>query len=146
MCFILSFCRGIWDVLRRTYIEERVLGLYKGLGGSLIQVVPNVSVNLSAYETLRSHWLARHPDQTSPDLLGSVICGGTSGLISSTITYPIDLIRRRMQLQGQGGAPRTYTSYSDAINKTWRSGGLRAFFVGITAEYMKVCSKLTSGF
>eukprot|EP00210_Caulerpa_lentillifera_P004938 g4712.t1 len=132
------YYKGVWDVLRRTYIEENVFGLYKGLGGSLVQVVPNVAVNLTAYETLRSYWLARHPCQTSPDLLGSVVCGGISGLISSTITYPIDLIRRRMQLQGIGGTSKTYTSYSDAIRKTWKSGGFRGFFIGITAEYIKV--------
>lgn len=36
----------------------------------------------------------------------SLLCGGTAGLISSTLTFPLDLIRRRMQLEGQAGARR----------------------------------------
>ena len=36
----------------------------------------------------------------------SLVCGGTAGLISSTLTFPLDLIRRRMQLEGQAGARR----------------------------------------
>lgn len=71
-------------------------------------------------------------------LAGSLLCGGTSGMVSASLTYPVDLIRRRMQLQGQHGAPKTYHSYSDAIIKTWRSGGWRAFYTGISAEYIKV--------
>lgn len=43
-----------------------MLGLYKGLGGSLVHVVPNVSVNLSAYVTLRSYWIAQQPENVSP--------------------------------------------------------------------------------
>ena len=43
-----------------------------------------------------------------------------------------------MQLQGLHGAPRTYVSYADAIQKAWQSGGLRAFYTGIAAEYLKV--------
>ena len=136
-------------------MEERATGLYKGLGGSLVQVVPNVALNLCAYETLRSYWMAHHADTTSPGLthdwslgvsikseilglVGSVVCGGASGIFSSSVTYPIDLIRRRMQLQGLHGAPRTYASYADAIQKAWQSGGLRAFYTGIAAEYLKV--------
>ena len=49
-------------------MEERATGLYKGLGGSLVQVVPNVALNLCAYETLRSYWMAHHADTTSPGL------------------------------------------------------------------------------
>lgn len=54
-------------------MEENVLGLYKGLGGSLVQVVPNVSVNLCAYETLRSYWLSHHPETVSPGTLHTLL-------------------------------------------------------------------------
>ncbi len=34
----------------------------------------------------------------------SLACGSAAGLISSTATFPLDLVRRRLQLRGQGGA------------------------------------------
>lgn len=33
----------------------------------------------------------------------SLVCGAAAGLISSTATFPLDLVRRRMQLAGGGG-------------------------------------------
>ena len=33
----------------------------------------------------------------------SLACGSAAGLVSSTATFPLDLIRRRLQLRGQGG-------------------------------------------
>lgn len=70
--------------------------------------------------------------------MGSVICGGLSGMVSSTITFPIDLVRRRMQVEGQQGFKKNYTSYIDAFIKIWNQGKIRAFYAGIIPEYIKV--------
>ena len=58
----------------------------------------------------------------------SLVCGGTAGLISSTLTFPLDLIRRRMQLEGQGGARRQASLFRDATCPLERSlaGSLQA--------------------
>jgi hypothetical protein len=31
-------------------------------------------------------------------VLGKLICGATTGIVAQTITYPVDVIRRHMQL------------------------------------------------
>ena len=67
----------------------------------------------------------------------SLACGGAAGLISSTVTFPLDLIRRRMQLEGQGGL-RRYRGYADVARAVFRSGGLKGFYAGIIPEYYKV--------
>ena len=36
----------------------------------------------------------------------SLVCGSLAGLVSSTLTFPLDLVRRRLQLEGQAGAGR----------------------------------------
>lgn len=100
---------GIGNAFKTIFRDEGLRGLYKGIGGSLAQVGPNLALNYCAYETLRSYWLAHHPDQVSPGITGSLICGGVSGLLSSTATFPVDLVRRRMQLQGQRGLAAQYT-------------------------------------
>ena len=66
----------------------------------------------------------------------SLACGGAAGLISSTATFPLDLIRRRMQLEGQGGL-RKYKGYADVARTVWSNGGLRGFYAGIIPEYYK---------
>jgi solute carrier family 25 phosphate transporter 23/24/25/41 len=66
----------------------------------------------------------------------SLVCGGTAGLISSTLTFPLDLIRRRLQLEGQAGA-RRYRGYMDVARSVLAAGGLRGFYAGILPEYYK---------
>lgn len=67
----------------------------------------------------------------------SLLCGGAAGLISSTATFPLDLIRRRMQLEGQAGT-RMYKGYADVARSVMANGGLRGFYAGILPEYFKV--------
>jgi len=66
----------------------------------------------------------------------SLVCGGVAGLVSSTATFPLYLVRRRMQLEGQGGA-RRYAGYTDVVASVLRRDGLRGFYAGILPEYYK---------
>ena len=68
----------------------------------------------------------------------SLTCGSIAGLVSSTATFPLDLIRRRMQLQGQGGRQVQYTSYGHAFSTVIRREGLTGLYHGILPEYYKV--------
>lgn len=40
----------------------------------------------------------------APQVGMSLACGSAAGLVSSTATFPLDLVRRRLQLHGQGGS------------------------------------------
>lgn len=64
------------------------------------------------------------------NMIGKLTAGGLSGLISQTITYPGDTVRRRMQSNGIGGATREYSSTWDCVKKVWRKEGTRGFMRG----------------
>jgi solute carrier family 25 phosphate transporter 23/24/25/41 len=66
-----------------------------------VQVAPSLAINYCAYETLRSYWLSYQPELKAPTVAMSLLCGSFAGLISSTATFPLDLARRRLQLEGQ---------------------------------------------
>ena len=38
----------------------------------------------------------------------SLVCGSLAGIASSTATFPLDLVRRRLQLEGRAGAQHRY--------------------------------------
>lgn len=44
------------------------------------------------------------PSPLPPQVAMSLACGSAAGLVSSTATFPLDLVRRRLQLHGQGGS------------------------------------------
>ena len=66
------------------------------------------------------------------------MCGSIAGLASSTVTFPLDVVRRRLQLDGQRGQNMEYKSYFDTFKSIYRKQGLRAFYHGILPEYYKV--------
>ena len=131
------YYRGIGHALATIVRDEGGLGLYRGLGATLIQVAPSLAINYAAYETVRSYWLARS-GRSTPTVGTSLACGSLAGLVSSTATFPLDLVRRRMQLQGQGGTGQLYGSARGALRAIAQREGVRGLYAGILPEYLKV--------
>ena len=61
-------------------------------------------------------------------LLKGFAFGGIAGSIAETATFPLDVIKTRMQLQGELGAHRQYRSTWDAATKIVRSEGVTALY------------------
>ncbi|KAG8644994.1 hypothetical protein MANES_10G022000v8 [Manihot esculenta] len=131
------YYRGILHALRTISREEGVRGLYKGLGATLLGVGPNIAISFSAYETLRSFWQSHRPHD--PTVAVSLACGSLSGIASSTATFPLDLVRRRKQLEGAGGRARVYTTgLIGTFKHIIRTEGFWGLYRGIMPEYYKV--------
>ncbi|KAG7099663.1 hypothetical protein E1B28_001488 [Marasmius oreades] len=67
------------------------------------------------------------------------ILGGIAACIAVTISNPAEVVKTRLQLQGElakGGAPKVYNHALDALAKTWKNEGLRGVQRGLGAAYM----------
>lgn len=54
-------------------------------------------------------------------------------------TFPLDLVRRRMQVEGAGGRARVYnTGLFGTFKHIFKSEGIRGIYRGILPEYYKV--------
>lgn len=70
-----------------------------------------------------------------------LVAGGLAGMLSQTLAYPFEVIRRRMQVGGavdQGG----FLLFKTTVRLIFAEGGLRGFFVGLTIGYLKVIPML----
>ncbi|KAF2296153.1 hypothetical protein GH714_036400 [Hevea brasiliensis] len=133
----IIYYRGILHALRTIIREEGVLGLYKGLGTTLLGVGPSIAISFSVYETLRSFWQSHRPHD--PTVAVSLACGSLSGIASSTATFPLDLVRRRKQLEGAGGQARVYTTgLFGTFKHIIQTEGFWGLYRGIMPEYYKV--------
>ncbi|XP_021769071.1 mitochondrial substrate carrier family protein B-like isoform X1 [Chenopodium quinoa] len=133
----VTYYKGIWHALHTISKEEGVFGLYKGIGATLLSVGPNIAISFSVYETLRSYWQLQRPQDST--VLVSLACGSISGVASSTAIFPIDLVRRRMQLEGAGGRARVYnTGIFGTFKHIIRTEGLKGLYRGILPEFYKV--------
>ncbi|XP_009358788.1 mitochondrial substrate carrier family protein B [Pyrus x bretschneideri] len=131
------YYRGIGHAFHTICREEGFWGLYKGLGATLLGVGPSIAISFSVYEALRSFWQSQRPNDST--VVVSLACGSLSGIASSTATFPLDLVRRRMQLEGAGGRARVYTTgLLGTLRHITRTEGLRGLYRGIMPEYYKV--------
>ena len=48
--------------------------------------------------------------------MGNLGLGAAAGTLASTVCYPLDTVRRRMQMRG-----RTYAGQADAFRTIWRT-------------------------
>ncbi|KAD3068380.1 hypothetical protein R6Q59_017776 [Mikania micrantha] len=131
------YYNGIWHAFRTICRDEGAFGLYKGLGPTLLGVGPSIAISFSVYDTLRSYWKSHRPNDSTG--MVSLTCGSLSGIASSTATFPLDLVRRRKQLDGVGGRPPVYNSgFLGTLGHIMRTEGLRGLYRGILPEYYKV--------
>merc|ERR1711869_10900 len=86
------------------------------------------------YETLKVQ-VAYLLDVDSPEALSTGIrlaSGAFAGVCAQSATYPLDIIRRRMQVH-----PDLYLHELHALNSISSAEGLRGLFKGVTMNWVK---------
>jgi solute carrier family 25 phosphate transporter 23/24/25/41 len=129
--------RGILHCLYRIGKEEGITSLYKGMWVSMMGVAPYVAINFSVYETLK-HKASEHGWISGGSTISGVVMGAVSGTTAVTLTYPTDVLRRRMMMDGIGDTKREYSGLVDAIVKMAKHEGVPGFFRGLVPCYLKV--------
>ena len=91
--------------------------------------------------------MAGSPPGTPPSPAASLACGALAGLLSSTATFPLDLVRRRMQLAAGGAAAGARPpSYARVVRDVMARAGPAGFYAGIVPEYVKVAPGVAIAF
>ncbi|KAI5067236.1 hypothetical protein GOP47_0017764 [Adiantum capillus-veneris] len=146
----VRYYRGIGHALHTIARDEGLRGFYKGLGPSLLTVAPAAAINFAVYGSLKSAWTnynmsstAQHQTTATASTVpwSSLVFGSIAGTVSSTATFPLDLLRRRKQLEGAPGRPVTSTSHLGlwaTFREIARTEGYRGLFRGIGPDYLKV--------
>ncbi|ETW06544.1 hypothetical protein H310_02771, partial [Aphanomyces invadans] len=142
--------RGISHAFHRIRAEEGTRGLYRGLSATLLVTVPNMAINFTVFESLKDAVQAFREDPTtgnsSPPPLTAVdtlTCGAVSGISSSIVTFPVDVVRRRMQISGlhvtttSTAAEATATAWG-ITRELYLQQGIWGFYRGLTPELLKV--------
>lgn len=133
---------GIFHALGSVVKTEGVFALYKGIGTTLAGIIPYNAINFTTYDTVK-HLLEPSGKLSS---IQSLWCGAFSGSVAATATYPLDLLRRHMQMRAELGGSAVYAGLWDACKHIFKTEGVRGFFSGLTACYMKVIPSSAIGF
>lgn len=110
------------------------LGLYKGLGASLIGIGPFIGVKMASFDWLMVNI---NPDKKSSKIIyWNLAIGALAGTLAVTATYPTDLVRKLVQLNGEPG--HNYDGIADCCKQLWHREGFMGFWKGLWATYLKV--------
>ncbi|KAJ7783101.1 mitochondrial carrier domain-containing protein [Mycena metata] len=124
--------------------EGGIRGLYRGLVATAFGVAPYVGINFAAYEFLRG--VVTPPGKNS--IARKLSCGALAGSISQTLTYPFDVLRRKMQVTGMKSSALgiKYTGALDALQGIVRTEGVRGLYRGLWPNLLKVAPSIATSF
>ncbi|KAL9540324.1 hypothetical protein MBANPS3_009737 [Mucor bainieri] len=112
---------------------EGIRGYFKGLGPNLIGVIPARAINFYAYGNGKKFFSElNHGKETAIVHLASA---ATAGIITSTLTNPIWVVKTRLQLQGK---KRIYTNSLNCAWTIFKKEGTKGLYKGMSASYLGV--------
>nr|XP_048319412.1 mitochondrial adenine nucleotide transporter ADNT1-like isoform X1 [Ziziphus jujuba var. spinosa] len=130
--------------------------------GRLTVQVPYVGLNFAVYESLKEYLIKAKPlglvEDNDLSVITRLACGAAAGTVGQTVAYPLDVIRRRMQMvgwkdaasvitgDGRSKAPLEYNGMIDAFRKTVRHEGFGALYKGLIPNSVKVVPSIAIAF
>lgn len=136
---------GLRDVLRSVYKEGGMRALYRGIGPTLTGILPYAGLKFYIYEELKRHV----PEEHQKSIVMRLSCGALAGLFGQTFTYPLDVVRRQMQvenLQPSVHGNVRYRNTFEGLTVIVRNQGWRQLFAGLSINYMKIVPSVAIGF
>jgi len=129
--------KGIMDSVRSVHAENGMRTFYKGYTPAMLSLSPFIAINFASFDTMKTWYYGdikmtkKELKQRNPAVILGL--GAFAGIIAQTACYPLDTVRRRMQMKGI-----TYTSTANAFSTILKDEGMRGFYKGMSANAMKV--------
>ncbi|XP_018525861.1 mitochondrial coenzyme A transporter SLC25A42 [Lates calcarifer] len=126
---------NIMHVFVRISQEEGVRTLYRGFTPTILGVIPYAGITFFTYETLKK----LHTEKTKrsqPYPYERLAFGACAGLIGQSASYPLDVVRRRMQTAGVTGS--SYGTILGTMREiVTQEGVIRGLYKGLSMNWLK---------
>ena len=139
--------RGLLSTLRQVASTEGgLVGLYRGITPTLAGILPYAGFKFFVYESavLRYRLTHRQEAHTPVPTHIKLLAGASAGLVAQTITYPLDVVRRNMQVEA--GAGLQHVGVSAWVARIVAADGWRGLYRGLSVNYIKVVPTTAVGF
>jgi len=120
---------------RDIYREESFRALFKGLGPTLVGVIPARSINFFTYGNGK-RIIAEEFNHGQENSWVHLSAAAVAGIATGTATNPIWVVKTRLQL-AQGDKKVLGGSWL-CIKTIFRNEGIRGFYKGLSASYLGV--------
>ncbi|KAK3226147.1 hypothetical protein Dsin_006009 [Dipteronia sinensis] len=120
--------RTMSEVALNMLREEGVASFYYGLGPSLIGIAPYIAVNFCIFDLVKKSLPENYREKAEASLLTAVVSAG----LATLTCYPLDTIRRQMQMKGT-----PYKSVLDAFAGIVQRDGVIGLYRGFLPNALK---------
>ena len=116
---------SMYSTLASIYSKEGFTGLFRGNLMNLIKSSPESAVKLMAFEATKNFFLDNSTEETISG--GKLFVAGAVGGVSAHLScFPLEVLKTKFA----GSTAAEYSGITDVIMKTYRQGGVRAFYRG----------------
>lgn len=127
-------------------------GLYAGLSPTLVEIIPYAGLQFGTYDTFK-RWAmdwnrfrsSGSVADESPSSFQLFICGLAAGTCAKAVCHPLDVVKKRFQIEGlqrhpRYGAPvkhRAYKNMYDGLRRILQNEGWAGLYKGIVPSVIK---------
>ncbi|GLG97412.1 ADP,ATP carrier protein [Gryllus bimaculatus] len=128
-----------YGTLRQVFVkiwrEEGPRTFYRGYIPTILGVIPYAGVSFFTYDTLKTHYI-EYTGHKSPNAVASLLFGAVAGMLGQSSSYPLDIVRRRMQTSPYHESK--YKTILGTLTTIYREEGIRrGFFKGLSMNWVK---------
>lgn len=130
---------GLLGAMRDIAQHEGNRGFFRGLTAANGQIIPYMGLFFSSYELFHQ----AIGGATLPFSSGDAIAGVLASVFSKTAVFPLDLVRKRLQVQGPTREKYIHTNIPEyrgvfrSLVQINRKEGFRGMYRGLTVSLMK---------
>lgn len=105
---------------------------FRGWSASVLSLGPFIGINFACFDSLKAHYF---PDYkvNPPPKSSTLLLGAGAGILASSICFPLDTIRRRMQVSNV-----KYTGVANCISTILSEEGPAGFYKGVLPNVIKI--------
>lgn len=130
---------GLLPSIREIAKHEGIKGYFRGLSAAVGQIVPYMGLFFTSYEAFHQQ-LGSH---NLPFGSGDATSGILASIVAKTCVFPLDLVRKRLQVQGPTREKYVHTNipvYRGVFRSLYhilKREGIRGWYRGLTVSLVK---------
>ncbi|CAK1555910.1 unnamed protein product [Leptosia nina] len=139
--------------------EGGIRALYRGFVPTLVGMVPYAGFSFYCFESLKylcmkyvPTTLCRKCDRNTGGLVlsvpGKLLCGGLAGAVAQSVSYPLDVTRRRMQLAAMDPATKHFGigMFKTLAHIYSENGIVKGLYRGMSVNYIRAIPMVATSF
>ncbi|CAG59426.1 uncharacterized protein GVI51_G03003 [Nakaseomyces glabratus] len=111
------------DEIMAIWSHEGLMGFFSGCGSSMINIGLNTAIMFGVYESIKifTEERSKLSDRRDPFTLLNELAGPISGFTSKLATFPLDTVRRRIQIRNSPNEERHDREFTKDIYKSYKN-------------------------